>query len=182
MSIIFRKNKHVFIINSQGGSGKDTFVRLVNTHVPAANYSSVDEIKNIAIMLGWDGGKTLKDRRFLSDLKTLSTNYNDKPYIELIYKITNFMCCSKNENLLFVHIREPKEIERTVEFCKRHNIPINTVFISNNNTKNISYGNEADDNVSDYIYDYYVDNNGTLLDLNEEAKQFLTYFNVKYNN
>lgn len=44
------------------------------------NISSVDKIKEAAKVLGWDGGKTEEDRKFLSDLKLLSTGYNNYLY------------------------------------------------------------------------------------------------------
>ena len=68
-------NKQVFIINGSGGVGKDTFVELVSKvfNLSVMNFSSVDKVKEIARIIGWTGGKTEKDRKFLSDLKLLCT-------------------------------------------------------------------------------------------------------------
>ena len=61
--------KQVFIINGSGGVGKDTFVELVSENflLPVMNFSSVDKVKEVARIIGWTGGKSEKDRKFLSD-------------------------------------------------------------------------------------------------------------------
>jgi hypothetical protein len=41
----------------------------------------------MAKKFGWDGGKSLNDRRFLSDLKDALTRWKDVPY----QKITNLL-------------------------------------------------------------------------------------------
>ena len=81
--------KQVFIINGSGGVGKDLFVNMVKTSVSKFspyrvwNYSSIDKVKAIATQIGWSGGKTEKDRKFLSDLKLLTTEYNDMAFEDL---------------------------------------------------------------------------------------------------
>ena len=42
--------------------------------------STVDFVKEIAKKCGWDGTKDLKNRKFLSDLKDLLTNWNNVPF------------------------------------------------------------------------------------------------------
>ena len=58
--------KKIFIQNSVGGSGKDTFASFLNKYIPTHKYSIVDLPKEAAKVLGWDGGKTERDRKFLS--------------------------------------------------------------------------------------------------------------------
>ena len=65
--------KHIIIINGCGGVGKDTFVNMCAKYTSVVNYSSVKEIKEIAKYIGWDGSKEERDRKFLSDLKLLTT-------------------------------------------------------------------------------------------------------------
>ena len=81
--------KHIFIINGSGGVGKDTFCSMVNeiSINRSYSYSSVTKIKEIASELGWEGKKTEKDRKFLSDLKDLSTKYNDLPFRQICKQI-----------------------------------------------------------------------------------------------
>ena len=183
--------KQVFIINGSGGVGKDAFVNMVeiqsykpmsygiyvkNTKVE--NYSSVAKVKKIAKIIGWDGAKTEKDRKFLSDLKLLTTEYNDMPLNDMKKFASNFMGKeeSNTAKILFLHIREPEEIAKAVKEFKEYNTK--TVLVKRDSVKHIT-SNMADENVYNYDYDIVVNNNGTLEDLKKKAEKFLNDF---YNN
>ena len=169
-----RASKRIVIINGKGTSGKDTFVNIVNNYVPTENYSSIDLIRKVATQLGYNGGKTIKDRKFLSDMKVLATEYNDAPNNDIIDKVLKFIYCKQNKNqLLFIHIREPKEIQRLVDFCKESNIEVSTLLIKRENLESVEYGNMADDNVYNYDYDFVINNDGTLDDLLNTAIWYL---------
>ena len=58
--------KQVFIINGSGGVGKDSFIEVVAKTDKCAigNYSSVSKVKEIAKIIGWDGSKSERDRKF----------------------------------------------------------------------------------------------------------------------
>jgi len=166
------KNKKIFIINGVGTSGKDTFVNLVSKFIQTWNYSSVDKIKEVASELGWHGGKTEKDRKFLSDLKLLCSEYNDLPMNCMIDVVKRFLF-SKTLSFLFLHIREPKEIEKAKNLFNAR-----TILIRRDSVKPIT-SNMADANVENYNYDFIIDNSGTLNDLEEKAKNFAeTYRNA----
>ena len=68
------KNKTVIVINGVGGVGKDTLCDIASKYYKVMNVSSVDPIKDAARILGWDGAKEPKDRKFLSDLKKSHVN------------------------------------------------------------------------------------------------------------
>lgn len=166
-------DKHIFIINGSGGVGKDTFVELVSSELndrlkrfhTVVNFSSVDRIKEIARGIGWDGEKKEKDRKFLSDLKILCSNYCDMPFQSMRNKVLDFIK-DETSKVLFLHIREPEEITRAVkEFGAK------TILIVRPIKQIIS--NKADKGVYDYQYDFIVNNNGTIEDLKEKAKDFL---------
>ena len=72
--------KKIYITSGVGRSGKDTFYEFISKYIPTYKYSIVDLSKQAAKVLGWDGGKTEKDRRFLSDIMDLSTDYNNAPF------------------------------------------------------------------------------------------------------
>ena len=169
-----RITKRIVIINGKGKSGKDTFVDMCKDYVNTENYSSIDLIKKVAKQLGYNGGKTIKDRKFLSDMKVLATEYNDSPYNDIIDRVLKFIYCKQNKNqLLFIHIREPKEIQRLVDFCKESNIEVSTLLIKRENIESVEYGNMADDNVYNYDYDFVINNDGTLDDLLNTAIWYL---------
>lgn len=168
-------NKQIFIINGSGRVGKDTFVKFITIEMAqitkkirsVENVSSVDEIKNIARMLGWKGGKSEKDRRFLSDLKVLTSKYNGFPFKSIKSKVEEFRQ-DDTTNILFLHIREPEEIQRAVdEFGAK------TILIKRDNVKHIT-SNMADKNVFNYEYDYVIENNGTKEEFKEKAREFFT--------
>lgn len=167
-------DKHIFIINGSGGVGKDTFVGLVSTQLndmlkkfhTVINFSSVDKVKEIAKEIGWDGKKTEKNRKFLSDLKILTSEYCDMPFESMKSKVTEFMK-DEESKFLFLHIREPEEIDRVVkEFGAK------TILIIRDTVKHI-VSNMADENVFNYYYDFVIDNNGTKEELNSKAKDFI---------
>src|SRR5574344_92768 len=105
--------KYIIIINGTGGSGKDTFVDMVSKYHKVYNVSSIDKVKEIAKMIGWNGGKTDKDRKFLSDLKELTTEYNDMAFKDISDKVKIFK--DSDDEVMFIHIREPKNIKIAVD-------------------------------------------------------------------
>lgn len=160
-------DKRIFIINGPGGVGKDTFVRLVAEHCPypVSNFSSVDKVKEIARMAGWNGGKSEKDRKFLSDMKLLTTAYNDMPMNSMRKEVERFMASA--EYALFLHVREPGEILRCVnEFGAK------TVVVDRPSVKHIT-SNMADRNVFEYTYDVVIKNYAGLSEFSDIAKKFI---------
>lgn len=167
-------DKYIFIINGSGGTGKDTFVELVSMELndrlkrfhTVINFSSVDKVKEIAREIGWSGKKSEKDRKFLSDLKILSSNYCDMPFQSMRNKVNEFFK-DEGSKLLFLHIREPEEIGRAVKEFKAK-----TILIVRDSVKHIT-SNMADENVYNYKYDFVIENNGTIEDLKKKAVNFL---------
>lgn len=126
--------------------------------------SMVRAVKNIAQMCGWQGGKGDKDRKFLADLKTLLDDYNNFAFESVVNDILRAE--KEHYDYIFIDAREPRDIDRL------KNISLNcyTVLITRKETTNKVYGNDADDCVFDYNYDYIVSNNSTLDELKESAK------------
>ena len=164
-------NKQIFIINGSGGCGKDTFVNYVSKHVPTINYSSVFKVKSIAKMIGWNGEKSERDRKFLSDLKKLTSDYCDMPFEDMKLVVDKFE--RTYHEFLFLHIREPKEIERA-----KNAFNAKTILIRRDSVKKIE-SNMSDKNVEDYKYDYYIENSGTLDDLEKSAIKFIDNIKTK---
>lgn len=159
-------SRPIFIINGSGSKGKDQFVEDVNQFISVYNVSSVDIIKEMARNVGWNGSKTEKDRKFLADLKTLCTEYNDSPYKYIFRCVTMFRNTSL-QDAMFIHIREPKEIERAVK-----QFGAKTILVKSDRVEDIA-SNPADAGVYDYNYDYVIENNGTLEDLKNKAEEFV---------
>ena len=150
--------KVAIVINGAGGVGKDTLCDLAAKHFKVLNISTITPIKEIAAMCGWDGRKDDRARRFLSDLKRLTVDYNDFPTVWATGMYRDFLL-SENE-ILFVHIRESEEIAK---FVKATGGAAKTLLIrGGDRMKKESYGNVSDDEVENYNYDYYFVNDKTL--------------------
>jgi hypothetical protein len=155
--------------NSVGGSGKDTWASFLNKYIPTYKYSIVDLPKEAAKVLGWDGGKTEKDRRFLSDIMDLSTDYNDAPFKDVLSLVTDFKSSKDyaEYKILIIDMRDPKDIARAVE-----TFGAETILIRNPRVKKIET-NHADRDVENYEYDYIIENDGTLEQLEFVARRFV---------
>lgn len=161
---------YIFIVNGMARSGKDTFVGIFRDKIgknKSQEYSTVTCIKEAAKNFGWNGAKDEKSRKFLSDLKDLVTNYNDFIYSDIRYKI--YSCINQNISFIFIYCREPDEIERY-----KKDYQAITLFIDRKSV-DLSHNNHADNNVFDYNYDFYIDNNGSLSDLASAADTLYDY-------
>ena len=165
----------IVIINGPGAAGKSTFVEYCKEiHYLTAEYSTVDLVKEAATLCGWDGTKDLKNRKFLSDLKDLLTEWNDVPYKKIIESRDNlqdyldYLGYDANKGIIFTHCREPEEIKK---FVDRENAI--TVLLRRAAVENLEQSNHADANVFNYEYDYVIENNGSLDELWEKATKFL---------
>ena len=161
--------RKVIAVNGSGGSGKDTFLDYVLTKLwasgfTASKHSSVDNVKEAAYYLGWDGVKDDKGRQFLSDLKDLSTREYNGPATYMVNVIKEL-----NDDFMFFHIREPKEIARFLEGIG------DSISILVNREGIELFGNHADKDVKDHPYDFEIDNNGTLEELETQAELFVKY-------
>lgn len=160
--------KHIFVINGSGGVGKDTFCNLVDisSNGRCYTYSSVNVVKQVAQLCDWNGAKEEKDRKFLSDLKDLLTEYNDLPFKDVCNHIDTFLK-DRFFEVMFIHIREPKEIQKIVDKYPQ----VKTILISSIRVEHIT-SNHADAEVYNYEYDYTIHNDGSLDCLKEMAETF----------
>ncbi|MBE6661527.1 MAG: hypothetical protein E7605_09030 [Ruminococcaceae bacterium] len=156
-----RKDKLTIVINGRGGVGKDTLCDFTAQFYRVRNISSVDPIKEIARMHGWNGEKDLKSRKFLSDLKRVFTEYNDLPNRYMMAQHAEFL--ETDEQILFVHIRESDQIASFVKLMEGHTV-LTLLIRRDDGTPVGRYGNVSDDDVESYPYDYYYDNNAPLED------------------
>ena len=157
--------KKVLVTNGLPRSGKDTFASFVSAYIPTIKYSCVDEIKKMAKFTGWDGEKNPTSRKYLAELKRLTTEFNDFPFKCLRMKFIEFMIDISHSVLIF-DIREPAEIERA-----KKEFGAESVLIVNNRCE--KQGNYADDGVMDAKYDHVIFNNGTLTEFQRETFIFV---------
>ncbi len=161
--------KIVIVINGAGGVGKDTLCEFAAKRYRVCNISSITPIKEIAKTMGWRGEKTPEARKFLSDLKALAVAYNDFPTLWAKARYREFLL--SDDEILFVHIREPEEIAK---FVAATGGAAKTLLVRPGKRFGDGkvYGNVSDDNVERYDYDYYFVND---LPLDEAEGAFLAF-------
>ena len=180
--------KHIVIINGSGGCGKSTFIKLCKEGVQEAiekkiskqspikfqceveELSSVDFVKDIAIECGWDGQKTEKNRAFLSDLKTILSDWDNVPNKKVMESIKQY-----NDDvswIFFVNIREKKEIENFIKLCEEEGYDCTTLLIKNDRVPVIT-SNKSDAYTEDYHYDNTIYNNFGLDFYKKQAYFFI---------
>ena len=161
--------KTVIVINGAGGVGKDTLCEFAEKHFKVMNVSSITPIKEIATMCGWKGEKTDKARKFLSDLKALSIEYNDYPTLWAMERYKEFL--NSDFDIMFLHVREGVEIDK---FVRATDGRAKTLLVRGGSRMTKSnYGNASDNLVENYPYDYYFVNDKSLEEAEHDFVEFL---------
>lgn len=165
----------IICINGYPQSGKDTFVNFCYSFGSIIqSYSTVDFVKEVAKICGWDGVKDLKGRKFLSDLKDILTEYDDIPVKKIKCKILDLirpiekLGYNTDRIIFFIHTREPKELQRF-----KDEFGAKTLLIQRPSVADNEQSNHADKEVMNFNYDYIIDNDGTLEDLQKKADSFI---------
>ena len=169
-----------YVVNGRAGSGKTSFEDLVMRYadVPSMNVSTIDFVKQVDYTCGWDGTKTPHNRKFLSDLKDLLTNWDDVPYKRVEKAVTDFNRGLKERGydtvnaIVFMDCREPIEIKKL-----KDRLGARTIFIDRK-LEDYEPSNHADAEVENFDYDITIDNNGDLHDLRLEVANFLKNENI----
>lgn len=150
----------VIIINGKGCSGKDALIESLQGKIEIDNeihdiynFSTISKIKEIARSGGWNDDKSEKGRKLLSDLKRAFSEYNDLPLKTVMQDIIWYGTDRDIEPIFFVHIREPEEIDKAVRAFKNVGERVATLLVQRTSFKNVTYGNDSDDNVEMYFYD-----------------------------
>ena len=150
--------KITIVINGVGGCGKDTLVSILSNHYRVQNTSSITPVVDVAKYCGWDGVKTEKSRKFLSDLKKILTDFNEFSLNYLLSEQDKFI--AGDDEIMFVHIREPEEIQKFVGHSKTKTYTL--LITPREELQNKVYGNSSDDGVYKYDYDLIFNNDQPL--------------------
>ena len=178
----------IYVINGKPGVGKDRFCSNVIDIMgseKAAVFSTVDGVKTIAKLFGWNGKKDGKARRFLSNLKKALAEWNDFPVEHTVARVENFLQevekngysgCSEHA-AVFIMCREPEEIRRLCETLNAKSILVKRHIYDDMETSN-----KSDEDVFNYEYDILIENNGDLQDLAALAIDFVKDENLFFKN
>ena len=185
----FTTRTKVIIINGKPQSGKDTFCKYAQGYCDddeSANtliISSVDPLKEMLTQLGWDGTKTDKIRDMLMDMKQLWIQNQDGPTMFLFNNILEFhKACTGEDNIVFVHIREPEEIKKLVNALtgfESMGIDVISLLVirkGGEDTPNQPAETRRSDDealINSYEYDVTINNDEDLIMLQELAAEFV---------
>ena len=185
----FTTRTKVVIINGKPQSGKDTFCKYAQGYCDddeSANtliISSVDPLKEMLTQLGWDGTKTDKIRDMLMDMKQLWVQNQDGPTMFLFNNILEFhKACTGEDNIVFVHIREPEEIKKLVNALtgfESMGIDVISLLVirkGEEDTPNQPAETRRSDDeafINSYEYDVTINNDEDLIKLQELAAEFV---------
>lgn len=185
----FTTRTKVVIINGKPQSGKDTFCKYAQGYCDddeSANtliISSVDPLKEMLTQLGWDGTKTDKIRDMLMDMKQLWVQNQDGPTMFLFNNILEFhKTCTGEDNIVFVHIREPEEIKKLVNALtgfESMGIDVISLLVirkGGEDTPNQPAETRRSDDealINSYKYDVTINNDEDLIKLQELAAEFV---------
>ena len=185
----FTTRTKVVIINGKPQSGKDTFCKYAQGYCDddeSANtliISSVDPLKEMLTQLGWDGTKTNKIRDMLMDMKQLWVQNQDGPTMFLFNNILEFhKACTGDDNIVFVHIREPEEIKKLVNALtgfESMGIDVISLLVirkGEEDTPNQPAETRRSDDealINSYKYDVTINNDEDLIKLQELAAEFV---------
>lgn len=159
--------KLILIVNGRGGVGKDTLCEALGRRHRVQNVSAIDPIKQVARGCGWKGEKDDKARRFLAELKQAFIHYNDLPTVYLRERTEEFL--RGEDEILIVQIREADQIERyrrAIEPARSTALLVKRRAVDEAHR----FGNDADDGVEAYTYDYTFDNDKSV---EESAQAFI---------
>lgn len=160
--------KKIFITNGSATNGKDTFAKMIGDYISTYKYSSIDLVKDMLEFAGVPKEPKTEEKRLLySDTKDRLTKYDDIPFKDIISIVTDFKNNKIEAEVLLIDIREPDEIARAVE-----TFGAETILVRNPNAKKVT-SNHADRDVENYNYDYIIENDGTLEQLEMVAKLFV---------
>lgn len=203
------KNMFV-IINGSGGNGKDTFVKDVTRVAPehdleVINFSTVDFYKAIIQCIGHyykevAEAAAKKDDKFRSCLARLKAQFDNDYEMDtylldhLINAIGSMNYKNPMDRLIFIHCREPKNIQLTKwrlnqeetkyllsKYAEVLGVPgknlnidigVRTLLVYGRHDPT-EYTNMADRSVYNYNYDYRIDNSGSKKDLEFQARSWL---------
>jgi len=161
----------VVVVNGYPLSGKDTLCEFAIMNYPCIIYSTVDTVKEVAAIFGWNGQKTPENRNMLSALKDFYVEWFDGTFNEMTSLITYEYIVGVSQ-FVFMHTREPQEIARISQWCKDTGKKCFTLFVSRDEVSK-DHGNHADSGVSNYDYDVYIENNGTKEEFREKTLALL---------
>lgn len=160
--------KNIVLINGKARSGKDTVAQLLKEHferrgLKVAIRPNAEAVKNVAkCIFGWNEIKDTKGRQLLLDITQAGYNYD--PYF---WEHKNEHRMKGND----IYIIPDWRYQSTFNYFNLRNNVI-TINVENENRENIGKlsNHSSETGLDNFLFDYFIDNNGSLEDLQEQLE------------
>lgn len=177
------QDKVVFIINGNGGSGKDYLIQVLQSEskLYVKNESVIDPVKNMMYKYGsWDGIKDEKGRKLLSDVKKALDEYSDFTSNYIIDKFNLFI--KGDYDVLFIHCGNLKQINTLKELFTPH-CRVYTLFVESStggciDDPRYDENDEFDKNRDKSQYDLYFYNSYELYEPEKNENPTKAFINL----
>ncbi len=165
----------ILIVNGKPRCGKSLFCQTAfEERGLVYSWSTIEEVKLLALQLGWDGKKDEKGRKFLATLKDCLSEYNDLPTQHTLQQMQEVLDSyrkfglSTHDIVFLVQMREAKDINRWKDDYGARALLIRRPGFDGD------WGNHADDEVLNASYNYQLLNSS---DLDEWARKSIGFIN-----
>ena len=181
----------VVIINGYATSGKDSFINFLieanqklQNRIQIHNVTSIKPAMMAAKHLAPEDEikrKTPEYRKLLSNIKSISDDIFDTSFNYIKRQVMyNIRRCSTKNNMIFVHIREAKNIKQAVDYYREQSRIGITTLLVDREFENLDHcDNKSDLDVPNYKYDFIIPS-CKLEDLKKEATKCLPELIKKY--
>lgn len=166
---------NVIVVNGPPRAGKDTLVEAMMRHYAdrghhVASFSSIDPIRDMLTEAGIDtSAKTQADRALLAAMGTLleqHSNFRTNWCVNQV--LITHRCFCRKAPVVFLHVREPENIDRIEALLAPCDIRLWRVFVESDRAET-TFSNPSDANVFAMKRNFTVQNNGSLKELEKSA-------------
>jgi len=156
------ENLTILMLSGKSGCGKDTFFELSKESFSSLNiirYSFADEVKDIALKIGWNGVKDIKGIDFLQKISFAAREYDDKIWLRKIDKTISILNETVSKSILII---TDCRYENQIDYVKSMHNSTYTVRIERKTTNtltNLQKQHPVEKSLDYYKkFDYYIEN------------------------
>lgn len=170
--------KTVVVINGRPRAGKDSTVLLMqqalcDVEIQNHAFSSIDPVRDMLTRAGFDlNAKTPEDRALLAEVGDSVEKHSQWRTRQCLWEAAKFFGEDDKPRVLFLHVREPRLIQRIKERIEDHGWRFVTILVKSVREENVT-SNAADIGVEGMHYDGVIHNDGTLDDLAQSCDKIL---------